>query len=289
VTVPGAVPDSSLPPLFDSYWEPFWSCCAGLGLVLSVHAGWSMGQGRLVAFARAIGKVEGGFDPEAVHEATEALRKERDESPLLLTLPPRRVLWQVMLSGAFDRHPGLKLAFNEIRADWVPTFLSELDAEFDNGSLQLAKRPSEYWQQNCVVTPSSIHLSEIELRYQIGVDQIMFGTDYPHMEGTWPNTWDWIRASLSNVPETEVRMILGENAIRTYGLDRVHLAQLAGSIGPRCHDVLGIEQSVDPNLLEHFHKRAGFKRPADPVDLEELQSAILEDATSARHSSHGLA
>ena len=68
---------------------------------------------------------------------------------------------------------------------------------------------------------------EVRARHEIGIDKLMFGTDYPHMEGTWPNTQDWIRTTLGAIPETEARMILGENAIEFYGLDRELLERTA--------------------------------------------------------------
>ena len=57
------------------------------------------------------------------------------------------------------------------------------------------------------------------MRYEIGVDCMMFGSDYPHVEGTWPRTFDWVAATLGGIPEAEQRKILGGNAARLYGFD----------------------------------------------------------------------
>src|ERR1700727_50320 len=123
-----------------------------------------------------------------------------------------------------------------------------LDARGAKGGTPLKLKPSEYFARNCKVTPSFPHPAEIAIRHQIGVRQIMFGRDYPHNEGTWPNTWDWIRAAYAGVPEDEARLMLGENAIEWYGLDRAKLAALAETIGPRPEDLLG-DHAVDPRLI----------------------------------------
>ena len=61
------------------------------------------------------------------------------------------------------------------------------------------------------------------MRHEIGIDTIAFGRDYPHPEGTWPNTVGWIREAFEGVPEPELRKMLGENAIGRLGLDGVAL------------------------------------------------------------------
>jgi hypothetical protein len=70
-------------------------------------------------------------------------------------------------------------------------------------------------------------------------------------------------------------MILGENAIKAYGLDRGALAAVAERIGPS-PDILG-DADVVPALVDHFHKRSGFSRPADPVDIDSLDQALAAD------------
>ena len=77
-----------------------------------------------------------------------------------------------------------------------------------------------------------MHKAEIEIRDDIGVDHMTFGRDYPHAEGTWPNTVDYLRDLFAGVPETDVRKILGENAIRFFGLDAEKIAAIAQQVGP---------------------------------------------------------
>jgi predicted TIM-barrel fold metal-dependent hydrolase len=287
VGVPGIIADTSLPRLLDAYYEPFWSACAHLGLVLSVHAGWGLPQGAIYQFFDAIAAHApdlGELDQEQIEQITTMMAQEldvADDSPLRLELGPRRVMWQLMLGGVFDRHPRLKLALTEIRADWVPPTLTALDRLADESHAPMAMKPSEYYERNCAVSPSSIHRAEVEMRHDIGLHQLLFGMDYPHHEGTWPNTREWIQVALAGVSEGEARLILGENAIAFYGLDRERLAKVAERIGPAPEDVLGDTHHVDERLVEHFHKRAGFSRAADPVDIEAVDAAFRDDLVGA--------
>lgn len=254
VTMPGQLHDPSLPPLDDAYFAPFFAACEELGLVLSIHAGW--------------GGVQGAF-LDADTPAT------KQDSPLRLTWSTRRPLWQLMVGGVFDRHPELRLAFTEVRADWVPDTVALLNRLVAERGVQLPMVPSEYYRRHVVVTPSSIHRAEVELRHEIGDDQLLFGADYPHWEGTWPNTQDWIRTAFASVPAPEAVKILGENALATYRLDEARLRAVAGRIGPDAS--LLDAGAADDALVEHFHQRSGYRRPADPVDLDDLTLVVSED------------
>jgi predicted TIM-barrel fold metal-dependent hydrolase len=281
VMLPGATADATLPPLQDPYYERFWAVAEELGLVLSVHAGWGLEQGAFFKLFESINKAMGGaagVDGSAGHDfdkLAEALDKS-DESPLRLDLGPRRAMWQLMIGGVFDRHPNLRLALTEVRADWVPKTIAHLEELHAAGNFPTELTPTEYYQRNIFATPSSIHRSEVEMRHEIGLDKLLFGVDYPHWEGIWPNTADWIRTAFAGVPEADARKILGENAIAAYGLDRATFAEVAARIGPKAADVFG-DHVVAPALVEEFHKRSGFSRPADPVDLTEIDTVVRQD------------
>jgi hypothetical protein len=182
-----------------------------------------------------------------------------------------------MLAGVFDRYPNLKMVLTEVRADWVPQTIRRLDHLFENSDTPLKMRPSEYWQRHFFITPSSIHRCEMAMRHDIGVSQLLFGVDYPHPEGTWPNTRDWIRATFSNVPEDEARWILGENAIRCYGLNQPTLAAIAERIGPKPSDVLGTHH-VSEQLIRQFDLRGGITKPAERADVAVIDPLFNADA-----------
>jgi predicted TIM-barrel fold metal-dependent hydrolase len=293
-TMPGGLFDPMLPALHDESFDAFYSACEETGLVLSIHAGWGGVQGAFLdAIARIKGRPKGrspfaprdeGGEPDPL--TTMMTPSDADtpatqqDSPNRLTLVGRAPLWQLMFGGVFDRHPRLTVAMTEVRADWVPATLAVLDRvarehRDDERVAAMRLTPSEYFRRNVVVTPSSIHRAEVEMRHEIGIDRLLFGADYPHWEGTWPNTVDWIRTAFDGVPLDEVRRILGANAIAAYGLDEQMLRAVAARIGP--DPSLLTEGPADADLVDHFHQRSGYRRPADPVDVDTLSAAVQED------------
>jgi hypothetical protein len=164
----------------------------------------------------------------------------------------------------FDRHPGLKFMPTEIRLDWIPATLRHLDRVFDEnrGDLPAQRKPSEYWSSNCMAGASFIHKAEVEMRHEIGIETILFGRDFPHPESTWPHTRDWLRDAFDGVPEDELRLMLGENAIRFLDLDRDRLAEIAKRIGPTIQEIHAGGE-VRPELIENFAMRGGYLKPPE--------------------------
>jgi predicted TIM-barrel fold metal-dependent hydrolase len=257
-TLPGKTAYPGDLPLSDPYWEPFWARCADRGVNLWIHGGHGQRQGSLAAeVADAYAQYEAsGRDPERFWQIliTSVFNGELLESPA-----PRQAMWQIMLSGVFDRYPELRLNMNEVRGDWVPATIAHLDEVWhaNRADLPALRPPSEYWAENCQAGLSFVHRAEVERRHEIGVATIGFGRDYPHSEGTWPNTLEWLRDAFAGVPEDEVRMILGENAIRTFGLDHAELATIASGVGPTFADIAA-PGPVDPALVAHFGDRGGY-------------------------------
>ena len=104
--------------------------------------------------------------------------------------------------------------------------------------------PSEYFARNCYLGSSPLRLSECEMRYQIGVDRIMWGNDFPHIEGTYPYTIEAMRYVFAGVPEPEIRSILGGTAAKVYGFDLDRLAPEIARVGPTIDEVTA--PLVDP-------------------------------------------
>jgi predicted TIM-barrel fold metal-dependent hydrolase len=284
VSLPQVVWDEALPPIQDAYYEPFWQIFDDLDLTLSIHAGWGQRQGVFQELAMAFTKFVVGSAPgELTGSLMEALA-ESEDSPLRLDMGPRRAVWQLMLGGVLDRHPNLRVALTEVRADWIPGTIAKLDRLAETTKVPMQLKPSEYYRRNVFATPSSIHRCEVEMRHEIGVDQMLFGVDYPHPEGTWPNTREWMGVALGDVPEHELRAILGENAIRAYSLDRAALEKVAARIGPEIADIVG-EHTVPQARLEHWDARAGYSRGPEQPDLGVIESLFEEDLQSLAASS----
>lgn len=287
VSAPGSFPAAHLPYLYDDHFEPFWATCADLGLVISVHAGWAGTNDSIIDFTQmdpaerqeammaAAGNVVDDDPATQARLVTEAMTTKSSVMRRGLQ-QPRRVMWQLMAGGVLDRHPRLKVALTEIRADWVPATLDHLAARFARQQVPAERAPRDYWERNFLVVPSSIHRSEVALRNEIGLDQLAFGQDFPHWEGTWPHTLPWLQDALGELPVDEVRAILADNAVRFYDLPVDRLRAFADRVGPLAGDVFG-DHRVDAELIEHMHHRSGYLRPADPFFPDELDLALDGD------------
>lgn len=283
--VPGAVLDPTLPDLGDKHFEPFWAACADLGLQLIAHGGWGLAQGDMFKFLQRTEEATAAGSEGMLTEVISGM----DGVPMTQSDGPGPLLWRLLQTGVFDRYPQLKYIPTEAHSGWVPGLLSYLDKQFEEGSpsLQgLKKTPSEYWESNCLIGISFMKPSEVEIRDQFGVERILFGVDYPHSEGTWPNNLDWIRAAFRGVPENEARLILGENAIRVFGLDRERLKAVANRIGPKPEEILG-NHVVKPELINHFQRRSGFLNPVDTFDESSWGPMFKTDGERMLRHNHG--
>ena len=158
-----------------------------------------------------------------------------------------RPLWHLLFSGAFERHPDLKFVVTEGAAYWAADMKWKWDQYFGGGHTtkklvammkgKISKLPSEYFGTNIFIGASTMAKEEIRRRHVIGCDVLMWGTDYPHPEGTWPNTVQRLRDDFGVVPVPDARMMLGETAARCYGFDLEVLRPIADRIGPTPRDL----------------------------------------------------
>ncbi|HWW52443.1 MAG TPA: amidohydrolase family protein [Acidimicrobiales bacterium] len=237
VLLPGAPPGSQLTPLYDPVYEPIWRVCDELQMPLNHHSG----------------------------SAVPVLGEEPIANVIFLlevTWWAHRTLWHLVFSGVLERHPGLQLVFTEQGTAWIPETLRTLDFHFDrmgttSGSQELewgadivgalSLRPSEYWARQCHVGSSFLRPSECLLRYDVGIDRIMWGSDYPHLEGCFPYTTEALRATFAGVDATEVQAMLATNAATLYGFDVHALAPVAARIGPRVEEVARPLEEIPTN------------------------------------------
>ena len=146
-------------------------------------------------------------------------------------LRPAVGITQMVFSGVFDRFPALKVFFAETRLGWVPFWLEHADlwyqrhlswAEEQLGFKPLKQLPSDYVKQHIKFSVQYERVA-IELRHHVGVDNIMFATDFPHIECEWPNSKPIVEDIYANVPEAEKRKILAGNAVEFFNLDHERL------------------------------------------------------------------
>ena len=197
-------------------YAPLWSVCEELNLPIHTHSGWSPDYGDVPA-------------------ATPMYISEVD---MWAQRPFTALLW----SEAFERHPALKLVFTETGCAWILEHLRRLNFKADNPifahfTKNLSLTPDEYFRRNCYIGASFLPRHEVGYRYDIGVDKLMWGSDYPHMEGTWPNTMSKLKETFHDVAESEVRDMLGETAVDVFGFDRELMQTTAERIGPNIGDI----------------------------------------------------
>ncbi len=260
--------EANQPALMHPDWEPVWRTCAENGLVVSIHIGHQYPQGVSEDALATANLRENGFPDKC------------DDGNLQFD-PARRLFWQLILSGVFDRYPSLMVTFTEIRTEWVVPTLAQLERRFDAHRFRESEvalprlRPTDYWRRNCAIG-GQLRPYEIRIRHQIGINQMMFGTDYPHAEGAWPNTKDWLRVAMSGVQEADIRMIVGENAARVYGIDLKALQPHVERVGPELTE-LSSDGQVSRELIQNLHWRSGFLGRPFRYDAEALEPILDSD------------
>ena len=210
-------------------YDPFWEACEDLGVIIHFHSG-------PAPHAEYFGD---GFP--AVDR--------RDEFPGAMGVFVSEVMWWLyrpltfmIWGGVFERFPRLKVMIVEGGTMFMlPPWLRLLDFQYNEGDISaklgdfkshLSMAPSGYFQRNVGIGASCVRRADIEARDEIGLEKIMWGSDFPHPEGTWPNTNQYYKDTFSGLPEQDGRKILGGNAVDFYGLDKSKLRAVADEIGP---------------------------------------------------------
>ena len=209
--------DTELASYHDTRYDPIWAACIDEGLPVTFHSG---------------GNPWLGYGLEAMWVTKQEFMWWA-----------RRPLYQLILGGVFERFPDLKVAFTELGIDWIPSQLERLDeaygSPFERGITDvLHQSPSGYWHTNCYAGASFMSRAECEIRGRLGVDRIMWGADYPHIEGTWPRSLPALREAVNGCTEADVRLMAGETAAEVYGFDLDLLAPIVERIGPDIADVV---------------------------------------------------
>ena len=154
-----------------------------------------------------------------------------------------RPLWTFIMSGVFDRFPALRLVLAEQGSGWIRDALDTMDGFYvpdratatsascasSSPSCSNARRAST-GTSNCAVAASFLHRDDCGRRQRIGVDHIMWGSDYPHLEGTFPFSQEAIADDVRRRAHDEVAAMLGGNAAAVYGFDLDALAPLAARV-----------------------------------------------------------
>jgi len=142
----------------------------------------------------------------------------------------RMSLADMIFAGVFERHPNLVVETSEHEAAWIPYFCWQMDWTWERRirkRMQQAatpERPSAYFRRNVYASIIYDRLA-VEMREQIGVDRIMWGSDFPHEQSTLPNSTPFLAELLTGLSEIDRQAIAFGNAARLFGFDPAKLAR----------------------------------------------------------------
>ena len=182
-------------------YEPLWAAAEELEMPLSLHVSTKRGQ---------------GITPDFMKLST------------LVNVDHwvRMSIADIILSGVFERHPKLHVGSVEHELGWIPHFLERMDYAYTQRPPTDAAQhrfnedmlPSDYFHRNVFLSFQEDALG-LKLRDAIGVDNLMWGSDYPHQESTFPRSREILEKILDDCTEEEKAKIAGGNAARLYRLN----------------------------------------------------------------------
>jgi predicted TIM-barrel fold metal-dependent hydrolase len=132
----------------------------------------------------------------------------------------------MIFSGAFERYPRLTVGIVEHEMAWMPHWLKMMDFIYTERpevfTMGWRSRegmlPSDYWHRNMFGEFMEDAVA-VRVRDVIGVDNMLWGNDFPHAESTWPKSMEFLAKIFAGVPEAERRRITSDNAARIYKFD----------------------------------------------------------------------
>jgi predicted TIM-barrel fold metal-dependent hydrolase len=208
-----------LPHLTDPYWYPLWDVCQSLDLPVHIHGSAGVRAGASV-------RKWSGYTPRQAHSAMTATS----------AVTPAQVVPHLVFSGLLGRFPRLKIVFAEAGIGGLNYVLAACDHEWQTRRLWtegLATRPSTIVREQIYVN-FWFEAEGIKLRHDIGIDNIMWESDFPHVASYYPRSWQEVERVLGDVPAEDRRKLLYENAVRLYHIDAVVAATKTAPDGLPC-------------------------------------------------------
>ena len=188
--------------------DRFWSAALDLNMPITVHVAFHRTKGPILQYP--IEPPSHSRPPDYV----ERLARYGIRGGVTAT--------QMVMSGLFDRFPKLELYFAENQLGWIPIWLEQMDhiyelhhywAENVYGMKPLEQLPSEYVKQHIYWGFFDDPIG-VKLRHEIGVDRIIWGGDFPHVESAWPNSGALLDRLFKGVPADEQAKMVAGNAAK---------------------------------------------------------------------------
>jgi uncharacterized protein len=188
-------------PMWHPVWEPLWKAVNDVNLPLHFHTFPAMpplkldaqtGRTRRAAFFTVVS----AFQMHLVN-----------------------ILAAVIGAAVLERYPNVRIAFGESGIGWIPYALDRMDFEWEDRfrDIGLTMKPSDYWRRQCKGTFQFDRIGT-KLIEDMGVETLMWGSDYPHGDGVWPESSKYIEEQFGHLPAEVTHKITCENAGKFYGL-----------------------------------------------------------------------
>jgi predicted TIM-barrel fold metal-dependent hydrolase len=191
------------PSLHSGKWDPLWAACEETGTVVSMHIG-----------------------------SSSSMPTTSDDAPLAVSMSlnaqnAQGSVCDWIFSRTLERFPTIKLAYAESQAGWMPFLFERMDGVWHEGvgGVDLAEPPSSYAKgriYGCIFDDAHA----LRSRDEIGVEHLLFESDYPHANGTWPHTRAVAHrlCAAAGMDADECARLVRRNAIECYGLERFGIA-----------------------------------------------------------------
>jgi predicted TIM-barrel fold metal-dependent hydrolase len=188
-------------PMWHPMWDPLWEAVNETQLPLHFHT-----------FP--------AVDPKLRAQQTGPTQRAMTYSTLaMFQMTLGYILSALMGAAVFERFPNIRVVFGESGIGWIPYLLDRMDFEWQDQyrDLKLKMLPSEYWRRQCKATFQYDRVGT-KLIEDMGVDTLMWGSDYPHPDGVWPESKKYIEEQFSHLPAEVTYKMTCENAGKFYGL-----------------------------------------------------------------------
>ncbi len=186
--------------LSDAAYEPVWEAAEETGTAIGVHEGSSVILPTLGA--------DRPFNPLVLHAVSHSFEE-------MLACA------QLIAFGVLERHPGLRVVFLESGGGWAPFWTERLDEQaesFGDFCPDMKLKPSEYFARQCWISFEVEERTLPLLAPVLGTGRVVWGSDYPHHDATFPGAVDALRRTIAPMAEKERALVLGANAAELYRL-----------------------------------------------------------------------
>ena len=202
--------------------DPFWAAAVDLPMALTIHVEFGFprrGRGQPAMTPPAFNYPK-KTDPE--HHVPDVIERFNKYG-----FRGSKQVVQMIWGGVFERFPKLNIYVAEVQIGWVPNWLDQMDNEYGRqqywaervlGLPRLKRMPSEYAKENVYWGFNRNPIGVRIARHEVGIDKVMWASDFPHLESDWPHSARVIEENFAGVPQDEIWKMTVGNAVKYFHL-----------------------------------------------------------------------